>query len=255
MTTDTQSLIEQKPHLKDPLEFYDKWQGFLKEAGLLLPSSVSENSSMDIQAYQPENVGAVFQLFASTFELPFEELEPLAKALKSGQINYLSLPLGELPNLSLPINDDELAMILFLFARPYFFALHEKCRLDDHEWKDGRCPLCSARPALASIIEGPKRLLHCSYCGTTGSYRYLGCPNCGNRESAKLSSIMSDDEPGYRISLCDECRTYVKSVDNSILKEMTADQADLASLPLDIVAQGKNYSRKAPNPIGLTKIE
>ena len=30
--------------------------------------------------------------------------------------------------------------------------------------------------------------------------------------------------------------------------------ADLASLPLDIVAQGKGFARTAPNPIGLKKI-
>jgi formate dehydrogenase maturation protein FdhE len=36
---------------------------------------------------------------------------------------------------------------------------------------------------------------------------------------------------------------------------MTVDLADLASLPLDIVAQGKGYSRPTPNPISLKKID
>ena len=66
---------------------------------------------------------------------------------------------------------------------------------------------------------------------------------------------MPEEEPGFRVSTCDECRTYVKIVENSVLKEMTADLADMASLPLDIVAQEKGYARRAPNPIGLKRME
>jgi formate dehydrogenase maturation protein FdhE len=44
-------------------------------------------------------------------------------------------------------------------------------------------------------------------------------------------------------------------MESSVLKEMTMDLADIASLPLDIVAQGKGYARMAPNPISLKKIE
>ena len=66
---------------------------------------------------------------------------------------------------------------------------------------------------------------------------------------------MSEDEPGFRIATCDECQTYVKIVESPVLNEMGVDLADLASLPLDIVAQEKGYGRMAPNPIGLKKME
>ena len=56
------------------------------------------------------------------------------------------------------------------------------------------------------------------------------------------------------MATCDACHTYVKVVDSSLLKAMTPDLADLASLPLDIVAQEKDYVRRAPNPIGMTRI-
>jgi len=64
---------------------------------------------------------------------------------------------------------------------------------------------------------------------------------------------MSEDEPGFRIATCDECRTYIKVVESPVLKEMTLDLADMVSLPLDIVAQEKGYLRPAPNPISLKK--
>ena len=37
MTIDIQALIAQRPHLKDPLELYARWQRFHQEAATLLP--------------------------------------------------------------------------------------------------------------------------------------------------------------------------------------------------------------------------
>ncbi|MCL7486709.1 MAG: formate dehydrogenase accessory protein FdhE [Desulfobulbaceae bacterium] len=255
MTIDMQALIEQRPHLKDPLEFYARWQRFQKEAAQLLPKGRAAMSPEDSRAYPRESAGPVFRLFVSIFDLPGEEFEPLNRALEAGDIDFMRLPLGELPDISLPCTEAELSTILFLLSRPYFLALRENSGQDGSQWEDGQCPLCSARPALASIEEGPRRLLHCSYCGTVGPYRFIGCPNCGTANASNLNTLVPEEEPGFRISACDGCRTYVKIVDASVLKEMTIDLADMASLPLDIVAQGKEYVRMAPNPIGLKKME
>ncbi len=256
MTIDVQALIEQRPHLKDPLELYARWQGFHHEAAGLLPKERSALSTEDSKAYPRESAGPVFQLFVSIFDLPREELVPLGRALEDGDIDFMRLPLNELPALSPPYAEEELATILFLLSRPYFLALREAFPLDGNQWEEGRCPLCSARPALASILEGPKRRLHCSFCGTSGpTPRFIGCPNCGTVDASRLNTIMSEDEPGFRVVTCDECQTYVKVVESPILGEMGVDLADLASLPLDIVAQGKGFVRMAPNPIGLKKME
>jgi FdhE protein len=73
-------------------------------------------------------------------------------------------------------------------------------------------------------------------------------------DAAKFNTIVSEDEPGFRVVTCDECQTYVKVMEHSVIKEMGIDLADMASLPLDIVAQGKGYVRMAPNPISLKKM-
>ena len=256
MTIDIQALIEQRPHLKDPLELYAKWQRFHHEVTELLPKEKSVMSAEDSKAYPRESAGPVFRLFVSIFGLPSEELEPLCLALENGEIDFMRFPIEEMPALpSLPYTDEELAGILFLFSRPYFLALRESFPLDGSEWVGGRCPLCSARAALTSIVEGPKRNLHCSFCGTSGPFRFLGCPNCGTIDAEKLNTIISDDEPGFRIVTCDECNTYVKVMESPVLNDMTVDLADMASLPLDIVAQGKGFVRMAPNPISLKKME
>lgn len=256
MTIDIPALIEQRPHLKDPLELYGKWQRFQQEAVELLPKVQPSLSSADANAYPRESVRAVFQLFTSIFGLPGEPLEPLCRALEDGEIDFMQFPQGEFPTLAdLPYGKEELAGLLFLFSRPYFLALRETFPFDGNHWENGRCPLCSAQAALTSIVEGPKRNLHCSFCNTSGPYRFIGCPSCGSEDAAQFNTIVSEDEPGFRVVTCDACRTYVKVIESPVLAKMTVDLADLASLPLDIVAQGKGYSRPAPNPISLKKID
>lgn len=255
MTIDIQALIEQRSHLKYPLELYAKWQRFYREAGELLPKAGTTISPEDAKAYPQKNAGAVFRLFVSIFDLLGEDFEPLCRALEAGEIDFMRFPLDEFPAFSsLACSEDELTSILFLFSRPYFMALREAYPLDGSQWENGRCPLCSARAALSSIVEGPLRRLHCSFCGTSGPYRFIGCPNCETVDATQLNTIMSEDEPGFRIATCDECRTYIKVVESPVLKEMTLDLADMVSLPLDIVAQEKGYLRPAPNPISLKKM-
>jgi FdhE protein len=255
MTIDTQALIEQRPHLKEPLELYAKWQRFHREIGELLPQSRSAISPMDAKGYPQESAGAVFHLFASIFDLPAEDFDPLCQALENGAIDFMRFSLDEFPDFpTVPCSKEELTSILFLLSRPYFIALREAYPLDGKQWENGRCPLCSAQSALTSILEGPLRRLHCSFCGTSGPYRFIGCPNCESVDAEKFNTIMSEDEPGYRIATCDACHTYVKVLEGPALKEMSLDLADMASLPLDIVAQEKGYMRTAPNPISLKKM-
>lgn len=255
MTIDIKTMIEQRPHLKDPLELYEKWLRFQAEAATLLPKVRTAISPEDAKAYPRESAGQVFDLFLTAFGLPAEKFAPLRSALEQGGIDFMRLPLDETPDLpDLPHGTEDLAGLLFLLCRPYFLALRAAFPLDGSEWQDGRCPLCSAKAALTSVAEGPKRQLHCSFCGTAGPFRFIGCPGCGTVEAEKLNTILSDDEPGFRVSTCETCRTYVKVVEGEVLQKMTLDQADLASLPLDIIAQGRGYARLAPNPISLKKM-
>jgi FdhE protein len=254
MTINIENLIEQRPHLKDPFEFYARWQRFQREADAIMPKNRTALVPAESKSYPRDSAASVLRMFASAFNLPPNGLAPLGKALEAGDLDFMRLPLDELPDVPLPPGEGDLAAILFLLSRPWFLRLREVCVLDGRQWEDGRCPVCSARPALASIAEGPQRRLHCSWCGTTGPFRFIGCPNCGNEDTAKLGTLVPEGEPGFRVATCDGCQTYMKVVEGPLLTAMTPDLADLASLPLDIVAQGKGYMRRAPNPIGLKKI-
>jgi len=136
MTIDIQALIEQRSHLKYPLELYAKWQRFYREAGELLPKAGTTISPEDAKAYPQKNAGAVFRLFVSIFGLSGEDFEPLCRALEAGEIDFMRFPLDEFPAFSsLACSEDELTSILFLFSRPYFMALREAYPLDGSQWE------------------------------------------------------------------------------------------------------------------------
>ena len=255
MITDTAGLIAQRPHLKEPLALYAKWQEFQRRTATLLSQDQTKLSPADYRAYPREIAASIVDLFASAFSIATADLAFLSEGVASGGIDFMKLPIGEMATApSQESGEEAMNKLLFLFARPYFLALRQEATLGDSEWQNGRCPLCSAPPALASIIEGPKRLLHCSYCATSGSFRFVGCPHCGCVDTDQLGAILSDDEPGFRVVTCNACHSYLKVAEGPVLTKMHLDHADLASLPLDIIAQEKGYRRHAPNPIGMVRM-
>ncbi len=255
METDMQSLIEQHPHLKDPLLFFEKVRRYWGEVEAYLDANGFSVLAVDARSYPPSAAEFVVGHFSSVINLPAGVLAPLKEALEVGDIDLSRLPLGEVPSFSLPYPEEELSPMLFLLSRPYFSKLRKACRLDDRFWEEGRCPACAARPALSSITEEPRRILHCSYCGTAGPYDYLGCPVCRTADASQLGTLTAeDDEMSARVTTCDACKSYIKTVGGARIRDLSPDLADILTLPLDIVAQKKGYVRHAPSPIGLKKM-
>ncbi len=238
-------LIAKKPHLTDPLRFYEKAIKFMN--GIRELAAVSSGQV----AYSPENVAGIVDAFSSALELPEGTLSPLKQALELREIDFTRLPLREVPAFSLPYAEEDLTMILFLVSRPFFLALHEACGLDGRPWDDGKCPVCNAQASLSSVTENGRRQVYCSFCGATGQALRAHCPLCLNQDPAKLNIFTFTGEEGFSIQTCDACNSYVKNVEPGLISRFGPDLADLMSLPLDMVIQQKGYSRRSPNPIGM----
>jgi FdhE protein len=242
-------IISKKPHLTDPLRFYEKAMKFTDAiAELRIPSRP------DLNAYPPEFADQILQCFSALFELPEGSLSPLKQALELGEIDFRRLPLLEVPAFSLPYPEDDLTLLLFLISRPYFLGMRDRGPANGRRWEEGRCPVCSARPSLTSPTHEDRRQLHCSFCGTVGYDDTMGCPLCLTVDAAKQNIFSFDGEDGFTVHTCGGCRSYVKTVDEQVLARMTPDIADLLSLPLDIVIQEKGFKRSSPNPIGMVRM-
>ena len=242
-------IIERRPHLRDPLRIYEKVLQFQRAAaGLCRIPGTPPEPCYPLECREP-----VLERFASIFGFSEEILAPLGEAMRLGHVDFTRLPLNEVPAFSLPYHEDELAQILFLLGKPYFLAQGESFREGNLSWQEGRCPVCHAAPAIAVLAQEGRRL-HCSFCGTEGFFKRVGCPVRPADDASKIRIFTFQDEEGFRVDGCDECGTYVKTITADLLKEMSPDLADMVSLPLDIVAQGKGYRRLSPNPIGITKV-
>ncbi|HSA78542.1 MAG TPA: formate dehydrogenase accessory protein FdhE, partial [Nitrospirota bacterium] len=133
-------------------------------------------------------------------------------------------------------------------------SLRDTYRLGNRIWEEGRCPVCNAKPSLSWVGEDGRRQVSCSFCATTGYYDRMGCVICQNNDGPKQNVFLFEGEEGFRINTCDECKSYVKTIDAGLLSRTGCEVADLMSLPLDIVVQEKGFQRRSPNPIGMRKI-
>ena len=125
--------------------------------------------------------------------------------------------------------------------------------LETRAWEEARCPVCHAQPLLSWVLEG-KRRVSCSFCDTEGYVNRTGCPVCQRTEPQKQKVVVFDGEEEVRMETCDVCRSYIKTVDGTLISRFPPEIADLMSLPLDIIVQEKGYARRSPNPIGMRTI-
>ncbi len=254
MTLSIEETIKKRPHLKDPLRMYEKVLLYIEKVRRLMPLMTGEAGLLNMKTYRAETIAPVFTYFLSIFDLPEGSLSPLKAAMEVGDIDFTRLPLREVPAFSLPYPEEELAMLLYLLSKPYFLWLRNSFQMDNLFWDEGKCPVCSAQPALSSMTKEGHRQVFCSFCGTVGYYRHAGCPACLNKDNFKVDVLRSEGEEGFRIDACGDCGAYLKNVDAGKLSTMTPDIVDLISLPQDFAAQGKKYVRLSPNPLGMMRM-
>jgi len=242
-----EEIAEKRPHLKDALRVYGKVTEFNRKIeGMHITSPFPEDIN-----YPPSFIDPIIESFSSVFDVPADILAPLKEAMKLGQVDISRLPLNETPAFSLPYHEGELKNLLFLISKPFFLRLGDSLEVSTLFWEEGRCPVCHAVPSL-SFIKPEGKTLSCSYCSSRGKWHRIGCPHCQNRDARKLEILEVEQEKGFRIDLCNECKSYLKTMDEGLLSEYTPELLDIMSLPLDILAQDRGYQRRSPNPIGVT---
>ncbi|WP_272701168.1 formate dehydrogenase accessory protein FdhE [Desulfovibrio sp. Fe33] len=109
----------------------------------------------------------------------------------------------------------------------------------------GTCPVCGAMPLISSL-EQKEGFRHatCSFCRHHYRIKRIACPVCGEDDHKKLTFFTVDEEPGFRVDVCETCKTYVKTIDFRNLDRVALPVLDdLDSLALDYVAANQGYRR------------
>jgi FdhE protein len=144
--------------------------------------------------------------------------------------------------------------IAFAFLQPYAEFARSNSRLQLEGYTHPLCPFCNRKPALATLRpqgDGGRRSLLCGFCLAEWEYRRIVCPGCGQEDHAKLPVYTAESFPYIRVECCDTCQSYIKSIDltKNGLAEPLVDE--LASVPLNLWAQERGYSKLHPNLLGM----
>jgi len=149
---------------------------------------------------------------------------------------------------------DPTEFLALAFLQPYAEFIRCRVPLQLEGYTQPLCPFCSRKPGLAVLRplgDGARRNLICGFCLCEWEFRRIVCPNCDEKDHAKLPVYTADEFSYIRVECCDTCRTYIKSIDLS--KNGLADPLvdELASVPLDLWAQERGYTKLHPNLLGM----
>jgi FdhE protein len=119
------------------------------------------------------------------------------------------------------------------------------------------CPVCGTRP-VASVIrvggaQANLRYLACALCQTEWNMARVKCTSCEADKGVHYLSLAEDPdsdqatEAVVKAEACDECKTYLKIVnqDKNPFADPCAD--DLATLALDLLVDERGFARSGPN--------
>jgi FdhE protein len=118
-------------------------------------------------------------------------------------------------------------------------------------WQRGTCPFCGHAPQMARLRRyGGARVLHCPLCRTEWDFLRLTCVSCGNADPAMLRYFFAGKDRVHRVDVCENCRTYMKSVDETYLEgdEVHFTLENLVTLNLDRAALREGYHAAGPGP-------
>jgi len=108
------------------------------------------------------------------------------------------------------------------------------------------CPCCGNEPVMAMFAgEEGRRVLKCSLCHTCWEFPRMECPFCRSTNPSSLKFLYYDIEDPHRVYVCEECRRYVRTVDErkSQNRTLVLEAEVLATGYLDTLAQKQGYLR------------
>jgi FdhE protein len=115
------------------------------------------------------------------------------------------------------------------------------------DWTHRHCHVCGALPLLAEVLGLERvRRLRCGRCGAAWQTQVLLCPFCGERDHAKLGSLVPDGPAGQvcQVETCATCGGYWKT--RTILRPAASEAVlveDARSIELDIAAADRGFRR------------
>lgn len=252
-----QELIERHPFAGEILRFYAEIARFQEALHAEIGSHVRlQLQDMGFQNLAEEPLTALVSRFLA-FLLVAEKHgpAPLAEVTRAVRVRGTAFWSELLRGAwSLVVPSDAQEFLAQAFLQPYAEFLRAHVSLNPAQTRHATCPFCHRKPSFGVLRqkgEGSARSLACSFCLAEWDFRRLVCPGCGEEDDKKLTVFSAAEFDYIRVECCENCKTYIKTVD--LTKNGRAEPVvdDLASAPLDLWTQEHGYARLQPNILGM----
>lgn len=247
---------------------YDYIRGRETETGILvdlLPSAAADVSEKRFPLVNPSNI-QVDRLQSVAFlrgiigvltRIGRENavyLQLIDSALESGMIDPAVLYRAILERNRAPIHDLSTALAVPSPLVEYIFEIPLKTALelfsagygadDVAGWDESLCPICGSRAGIAELSgEEGRRMLSCSACSFSWSFKRLACAYCGCDNPEKLSYFTAG-EGATRVDTCTACSRYIKTRDSRKGdSDVPLEVEDLLTIHLDLLAAREGFER------------
>lgn len=116
---------------------------------------------------------------------------------------------------------------------------------------DGVCPCCGGPPVTSAVVGTVNldgvRYVQCSLCAAQWNHVRVKCVSCGSTKGIHYQAIEGIADT-IKAETCDECKTYVKILNQRKDPELEPVADDVASLGLDILVSEAGWRRAGVNP-------
>lgn len=154
--------------------------------------------------------------------------------------------------------DADAAFVPFVGAalQVYFTRLAASLAAADVEHCDvaSVCPVCAMRPVASVIRIGSRqnlRYLHCALCATEWNVVRVQCTSCESDKGVHYLSLEGEARAAtdavVKAEACDECKSYLKIMNQEKDTQVDPYADDLATLALDVLVDEQGFARTGPN--------
>ena len=154
--------------------------------------------------------------------------------------------------------DVDAAFVPFVGAalQVYFTRLAASLAAADVEHCDVAtvCPVCATRPVASVIRIGSRqnlRYLHCALCATEWNLVRVQCTSCESDKGVHYLSLEGETraatDAAVKAEACDECKSYLKIMNQDKDTQVDPYADDLATLALDVLVDEQGFARTGPN--------
>jgi len=140
---------------------------------------------------------------------------------------------------------DMLSLLLLLAIRPSIEAGARRLAdlLTNEADHRSSCPICGSLPIIGELDSDGQLWIHCSLCWHRWLVKRMVCLFCTNSSSDSLEYLHSENEPEYRVNLCNACHHYLKVVDRrQLTRAFIAPLEQVVSMHLDMLVQERGFT-------------